>query len=154
MRDQVLLALAAIAAAQNTLDRLAANAALLQLLDAFLLHNAQWSAPGSVSLPAIPAPGAIRANFDSGGLIDMPTVLTPFLQTTFFLTKLEVTNQDTDPIQFSVSDGNGDLLIPSRVLPVGEIATYTAADGRRMTGGIQWRASATGLKCYLRGYPA
>ncbi len=154
MRERVQALLAQMAVAGTSADRLAANATLIGLLDDFLLNNTQWNGGSALNLPTLPAPSTVRANFDSGGLVDLPVLPAIFIGTTFFLTKLEITNQGSGEVVISVWDGNGDFLIPARALPKGEIATYTAPDGRRMNGGIHWVGSAAGCKCYLRGYPA
>lgn len=94
-----------------------------------------------------------RTGFDNGGPTDIPVVsFCEIAQPQCFVRKIEVINMTDQPIMFSVYDGAGIPIIPRRAAPVGEIITYSAIDGRRVTGGIWWKADSEGCKGYVSGF--
>jgi hypothetical protein len=93
--------------------------------------------------------------FDNGPCAVLPSTLTREIEITCFVEKVEIVNVNTleqGAVVVSVYDGNHIPLITPTTLGPGEVLTYTAVGGRRMTDGVWWTADTTGAIGYIMGF--
>jgi hypothetical protein len=107
-------------------------------------------------LTSLPGRLGGEQRFDNGGCVALPLTMTSEIIQSVFVEKVEITNTNTAVSGLtcivSVSDGNGMPLITPTALGPGEILSYTAAGGRRMTNGVKWMSDTAGCLGYISGF--
>lgn len=95
-----------------------------------------------------------RIWFDNCGPVEVPITLTHEIEPTCFVTKIEIVNESDQLRTVEVRNASGRFLIPPRVIPAGEMLTYNASEktGRRMTGGVYWKADGAGCYGFVAGF--